>query len=182
MPHRTVITGLLLAASSAAHASEPCDACTVERVGAGHRRIHTEVIIDAPVERVWAVLTDFEAMPEWSSTFRGLQGDFVDGATVVTTYRINPKRDRERTFEQTLMIEDGRQFGWQGNVFAFGMRDNHQYILEPISDSQTRFIQSDECTGGLTWAFGGRATSVMMRIYPAFNAELKERVESTATE
>ena len=38
--------------------------------------VHTEVTIDAPPEKVWAVLTDFDKLAEWSSSFVAFEGEF----------------------------------------------------------------------------------------------------------
>ena len=32
--------------------------------------VFTEIEIDATADQVWAVLTDFEKLPEWSSSFQ----------------------------------------------------------------------------------------------------------------
>ena len=38
------------------------------------RRIDTEILIQASSERVWAVLTDFAAYPEWNPFIVSLEG------------------------------------------------------------------------------------------------------------
>ena len=38
------------------------------------REIFTQIEIEATREQVWSVLTDFEKMPEWSSSFQGIKG------------------------------------------------------------------------------------------------------------
>ena len=54
----------------------------VVEIGPNHHKVYTDIVIDAPPDEVWAVLTDFERMPDWSSTFQGLTGDFSNGGTV----------------------------------------------------------------------------------------------------
>jgi uncharacterized protein YndB with AHSA1/START domain len=39
------------------------------------KEIHTEIEIDAPAEKVWRVLTDFAAYPEWNPFVRRLEGE-----------------------------------------------------------------------------------------------------------
>ena len=38
------------------------------------RQIHTEIIIQASAQRVWDVLTDFEAYPQWNPLITSVQG------------------------------------------------------------------------------------------------------------
>jgi uncharacterized protein YndB with AHSA1/START domain len=37
-------------------------------------QLHTEIEIDAPAERVWGVLTDFAAYPQWNPFIRTISG------------------------------------------------------------------------------------------------------------
>ena len=39
--------------------------------------VFTEIEIDATADQVWAVLTDFEKLPEWSSSFKGLTNPWL---------------------------------------------------------------------------------------------------------
>ena len=51
--------------------------------------IFTEIEIDATADQVWAVLTDFEKLPEWSSSFQGVNKPVALGE-VSTAYFKNP--------------------------------------------------------------------------------------------
>src|SRR2546422_9431713 len=60
--------------------------------------LRTEVEIDAPVERVWEILTDFERFPEWNRFIRRIHGkmqvgsrlDVLIGATGTRPMRFRP--------------------------------------------------------------------------------------------
>ena len=47
-----------------------------ERMG---RELNTQIDIDAPVERVWSVLTDFAAYPEWNPFILSAEGSLAVG-------------------------------------------------------------------------------------------------------
>jgi uncharacterized protein YndB with AHSA1/START domain len=38
------------------------------------RELQTEIDIAAPAERVWRILTDFDAYPDWNPFIRKIQG------------------------------------------------------------------------------------------------------------
>lgn len=59
-----------------------------------------------------------------------------------------------------------------------GMRDHHQYILDPISPTQTRFVQKDEVRGPLALILGHFAITKLLDLYQDFNAKLKLCAES----
>ena len=77
-----MMTTLLLASTLA----QADDCCRIETVSGRHRTVHTEIVIDAPPEVVWAVLTDWDRLPEWSPTIQGMTGDVTDGGQVVVDY------------------------------------------------------------------------------------------------
>ena len=155
-----------------------CQKCAVEKVKASHRKIHTEIVIDAPISKVWSVLTDFDKMHEWSSTFKGMTGDIRDGGKVEVLFNLNPKRNKITVYHHNLIYKNGLFFGWEGDVFTMGMRDNHFYRLIDLGNNQTKLIQSDESKGGMTWMMGGVVTKIMLKGYNTFNNEFKRRVES----
>ena len=51
--------------------------------------VFTEIEIDTTADQVWAVLTDFEKLPEWSSSFQGVNKPMALGE-VSTAYFKNP--------------------------------------------------------------------------------------------
>ena len=150
----------------------------VERISPFHRRIHTEIIINAPAETVWHVLTDWDRLGEWSPTLMGMRGEIRHGHEVECEYRfrgsvIKPKH--------TLHFEEGREFGWSDPMLP-GVVDRHRYRVEALPDGRTRFVQSDEVRGGLlSLLFGWLFMREMVTSYPAFNHALKQRVEGQRT-
>lgn len=40
------------------------------------RSVYTEIVINAPIEKVWRELTNFKEMPTWSKSLQKIEGDF----------------------------------------------------------------------------------------------------------
>jgi acetyl esterase/lipase/ketosteroid isomerase-like protein len=149
----------------------------IERISATHVKIVTSIEIDAPHDVVWAVLTDFAALPSWSSGLQGLEGDFRDGGQVTVTFRAF---GRDQVFRHELaFFQDGVQFGWSD--FATGVfTDRHVYRVEPLLNGRTRFVQSDEPQGAVVRFLGGMIARQTVSLYQTFNKELKARAEQVA--
>jgi hypothetical protein len=183
----TLIVLLTIGLSSTAIAQkekyhEECTACFRLKEKASKRKIYSEIIIDAPISKVWQVLTDFAAMPSWSSTFQGVEGEFLNGSFITAHFKPDTTKNELKSYGHTIIIDQGKMFGWKGDVFALGMSDNHKYILQGLGDGQTKFIQSDECIGGMAWLLGGLASKKMLGKYVIFNREFKARVETLVKE
>lgn len=152
---------------------------SINMLAANHYQAYTNIIINASPEKVWEVLTDFETMPNWSSSFQGLTGDIENGGSVKATY-ILP----QGTFDipHTLIYEEGIKFGWSDptGVTPFGSYvDNHLFIVERISDCQTRFIQSDDFKPVSSSDDKSKDFATFIaESYKAFNKELKAEVEN----
>ena len=148
----------------------------VVEIAPNQHKVYTDIVIDAPPDEVWAVLTDFERMPDWSSTFQGLTGDFSNGGTVNALFL---QQGNVTPFEHVLNLDEGVSFNWSDPFpFAPDMTDDHTFLVEAFGDGQTRFIQTDVFTGtgseGLTTL--GLAT-IVRDAYVSFNRELKNEVE-----
>lgn len=140
------------------------------------KNIHTEIVIDAPRQTVWEVLTDFEKMPEWSSSFQNLVGEFKQNGKAVAHFK--GPLGMIKADHTIIEFKEGVSFGWS-DPMAMGVRDYHMFKLEDLPDGKTKFIQSDHFTEGHSWFMQLMMNNSMEKMYAKFNEELKERVEST---
>ena len=86
------------------------------------RELRSEIEIDAPPEHVWAVLTDFDAYPEWNPFIRRISGELREGARLEV--RIEPPGARATTFKPTVRaVERNRELRWLGRLLAPGIFD-----------------------------------------------------------
>lgn len=142
------------------------------RISENHHEVHTEIIIAAASDDVWAVLTDFASMPIWSSSFKGIFGAFSGGAKVVTRFDLG---EGEEEYSATLKLQEGLAFGWSEDYG--GIRDNHAYRVEAIEDARTRFIQTDVFEGQADWATTEELAELYFEQYVEFNDALKAECE-----
>ena len=56
------------------------------------KRYHVSRHIDAPVERVWALLTDASSYRAWNRAVVSIQGPITKGATISLVSIVDPKR------------------------------------------------------------------------------------------
>lgn len=148
----------------------------ITRHSATDRSVHTEIIINAPIEAVWKELTDFNAMPTWSKSLQRVEGVFKKNEKV----RVHFMDDKGKVgiYKHTLVyFEEGQRFGWSDSIIV-GLKDNHTYALTNISENKTRLVNSDRITGISCLLVGNMAMNFMLKNYTEFNAALKLRIEN----
>ena len=113
------------------------------------KQIHTDILIDASAARVWEVLSDFAAFPEWNPFLKAAKGDLMPGSKLEV--RIKPEGGAGMTFKPTVLkAEPGKELRWLGRLVMRGVFDGeHHFIIESLGESQVRFIQGERFTGVL---------------------------------
>jgi hypothetical protein len=140
------------------------------------RELRREIEVDAPAERVWAVVTDFAAYPEWNPFIRRISGELREGATLEV--RIEPPGARGMTFKPTVRaVEANRELRWRGRLLVPGVFDGeHSLRIEPLAGGRSRFVQAERCSGVLVPLLKG----VLAKTEAGFeqmNTALKTRAE-----
>ena len=141
------------------------------------KSVDTSIDIDAPPERVWAILMDFESYPGWNPVITSIAGDRRVGGKL--TVRLSPPGGKGMTLKPTVQVfEEGTELTWLGRLIMPGIFDaRHTLRVEP-REGGSRFIQREEFTGiisGLLMRFFGEDTEPGFHL---MNEALKERAEA----
>jgi hypothetical protein len=93
------------------------------------KQLHAQIDIHASRERVWEVLTDFAAYPQWNPFISQAQGTARAGERL--TNRMQPVGGRAVTLKPTvLQATPGQQLRWVGRVLAPGIFDaEHTFTI-----------------------------------------------------
>jgi len=144
------------------------------------KELRTQIEIEATPERVWEILTDFDAYPEWNPFIQAIEGEAAPGSRLEV--RIEPPGGRAMRFKPTVLEAAPRQeLRWLGRVLVPGLFDGeHSLRIEPIDDSRVRFVQAERFTGVLVPLFG-KSLEKTERGFTAMNEALKRRAEATAS-
>ena len=138
--------------------------------------VFTEIEINARPEQVWSVLTDWESLKDWSSSFIGISTDKMVQGEIFVSYFKNTITGKVMEFEHVCTeYVEGERFGWSGHI-AGKAKDHHIYSVIPSKNGNTIFRQEDGLHGSSFLDF--LAKHQMTSMYKKFNQELKERVEA----
>jgi len=127
-----------------------------------------EIEIDAPIERVWAVLTDVEAWPGWNPDVRSasLRGPFEEGATF--RWKAGPGTITSRVEH----VDRPRRLSWSGRTL--GIRALHVWRLDE-RDGGT-LVRTEESYEGLV------ARALRRMLQKTLDAALADGARSLKTE
>lgn len=140
------------------------------------KRIETEIAIAAPAARVWAVLCDFAAYPDWNPFIREIAGQPKKG-TQLSVLIVPPGAKGMRFRPRLLVAEPERELRWLGRVLMPGLFDGvHAFRLLPRG-SDILFQQSETFTGILTALMPTASYDNVRAGFVAMNEALKKRAE-----
>lgn len=141
----------------------------------GEHHVHTSLLIEAPAELVWQVLTDFERMPHWSASLLRIEGPWQDGAAVAIWQQLMGEVWIQ---PQVLKLRPGQAFGWSSwwHGDYSRVRDDHWYEVESLAPTLTRLVQRDCFHGPDAAALGGQLAQAALADYSRFNRALRAQV------
>jgi hypothetical protein len=142
------------------------------------KEIHTEIEIHAPAERVWQVLTDFAAYPQWNPFIRRVEGEVRVGARLQVF--VQPSSGKGMSFRPTVLTaEPNRELRWLGHLWVPGLFDGeHSFTIEPLGEDLVRFIQSERFGGLFLPLLAKMLDRDIRRGFEDMNRLLKLRSES----
>jgi hypothetical protein len=129
--------------------------------------------IDAPPERIWEILTDAPAYPQWDSGVQKVDGTIAPGEKIKVVSEANPGR----AFPvKVTRFEPARSMTWSGGMPLGLFKGVRTFTLTPEGEA-TRFTMREEYTGpllGMIW----RSMPDLGPSFERFARGLKAKAES----
>lgn len=140
------------------------------------RNIESSIDIDAPPEKVWSILMDFDAYPDWNPFITRIKGEQALGGKIEAYLSLSESKGM--TFKPTVKVfDEGTELTWLGIMFVPGLFDGrHTLRIEPRAGGST-FVHRESFTGllaGPMMRFIGKSTE---NGFQAMNEALKARAE-----
>jgi len=119
-------------------------------------RIETDVLISAPVELVWKVLTSFNEYSTWNPFL--IQSEVVGGGPPqkgsVLRNQIKSKNQKIMKFSPTILVfEPNKELRWLGSLGRRGIFDGeHFFILQSVDEKTTKVTHGENFCGCLIFS------------------------------
>jgi len=139
--------------------------------------LHAETSIQASPQRVWEVLTNFAAYPEWNPYIPQINGSVEAGSRL--DVQLQPPEARGMRMRPTVLAATpSQELRWLGHLGIPGLFDGeHRFRIDSLGPDRVRFVQEERFTGLLApivLRFIERGTR---QGFEAMNQALKARAE-----
>lgn len=144
--------------------------------------IESAADIDAPPERVWAILVDLARYGEWNPFTPRIDASLVPGEPVVLHVAMKPGKPLLVQREVCTANDPGQhELGWGTTLGpAFVLRANRIQRLTALPDGRTRYWTGDSFEGLLVPLVMGLYRADIQRGFDGVSRALKERAERAA--
>jgi hypothetical protein len=126
------------------------------------RYYEASALIQAPPDRIWALLTDAPGLATWDSGVERVEGCIASGETIKVFSKVSPGR----AFPVKVVdFTPGRSMRWSGGMPLGLFKGERTFTLTPQGDGMTRFVMREEYSGpmlGMIWRS-------MPDLQPSFN-------------
>lgn len=111
--------------------------------------IESEIIINAPLEQVWAVLADFPNYHRWNRFCSKLETSGIIGEPVLMTVHLKP--DKSPILQREILSDfiPREEMGWRLN-WGFLLKTHRIQRLAKIDECTTHYYTFDKFWGVLT--------------------------------
>jgi len=141
--------------------------------------LRTEIEIQAPIEKVWQHLTDFDNFPIWNPFITEAKGEITLGSQLEVL--IQPAGGKALTFKpKVIRLDKNRELRWLGRLIISGLFDGeHIFTIEPITTNRVRFVQREIFSGLLVSLFTKDLNTKTKQGFEVMNQALKQLAEQT---
>lgn len=140
-------------------------------------RVQAEIQIDVPPSRVWEVLLDFEAYPDWNPFVLSVIGKLGERSPVRVRLGLPEGDETEFDAEVIKNVADSELRFRSVTLHPWLLLREQFWQLHPFGEGRCRFVQGMDVSGVLL-KLGGKTPERMARGFVYMNQALKRRVES----
>ena len=143
------------------------------------RSISTSIVIAAPADKIWNILTDLPAYPDWNPFFKEATGELAVGKTL----HISAREQNFKFSPKLLVVNPGQELRWKGKLGVKGIFDGeHYFIITDKGDGTCTFDHGERFHGCLVPVMGALSSLFKdtEKGFVKLNKALKERCEAQA--
>ena len=136
-------------------------------------KFSTSISIDAPAMKVWQILTNAEAYPDWDPGMIRLEGEIAPGNKITAYTKISP----DRAFPVTVTeFDPGRKMVWASKMPLGLFRGERSFVITEKEAGIDFYLEEE--FGGILLPLIGRTIPDLQPSFEDFAKGLKARAEA----
>jgi hypothetical protein len=146
------------------------------------QEVTTSILIEAPAERIWSILSDFDSYSNWNPFIPRIFGEARLSATILEFVYIAPGLYLPLPME-VIVCEPGRELAWRGAVphwFSAVCAGEHHFTIQTLPDRANccEFSHYALLRGIVMQLGAAHIQNRVKQVHEAMNLALKERSEA----
>lgn len=138
------------------------------------RYFAASVLILAPPETIWALLTDAPGYPRWNNTIASVEGTIAPGETLTVYAKVSPGG----AFPvEVAEFETPHRMVWTGGMPLGLFQGKRTFTIEPGADRGVRFSMREEYSG-IVAPIIVRSIPDLQPAFDEFASDLKRAAEA----
>ncbi len=140
------------------------------------KHITSSIEINAPVEKVWGILTRNEEWEYWNPFIVKSEGKIAIGRKIKNTMVMDGKKMAFKPIINSYVTNE--EVTWTGNLIIPGLFDGkHTFKLQKLGDESTLLIQEEVFSGILSGWFASNGLDKTLANFEKMNKALKAVAE-----
>src|SRR5215475_6268146 len=127
------------------------------------------IVIRAPVERIWSLLTDAEGYPTWNSTVERISGRIAPGEKIAVYTKMTPGRAFPVSVTE---FSANRRMVWSGGLPLGLFTGQRTFTLRQTTDGCIEFAMREEFRGPMARLIA-QSVPDLQPAFDSFAADLK---------
>ena len=139
--------------------------------------VEKSIEINASDEKIWDIISNFGAYPDWNTYIKYIEGDLRPGRGLyVETRNVHDNHAAYRAI--VTKVVENRELSWKGKLLMSGIYDSERFfIITSLSENRSIFTFRGTYTGLLVPVFWVLVRKYETSDYERMNEELKIRAE-----
>lgn len=142
------------------------------------KNIETQILINAPIQKVWAEFVATDQYSIWNPFIKLLKGELKNGEQLSVLIQSNPNKKGMEFQPIVQSFIPLQELVWKGHLFVKGLFDGEHYFrFEEIDANRTRFIHGENFSGLLSTVLLKMIGNETEQGFQNMNIALKKLVE-----
>jgi len=141
------------------------------------KKIKTEIEINAPVDKVWEVISNFNEWKEWNPIISNATGEAKLGTKLNIAMSDKEGKSSQKYQPVIIKLDEQKSFHWRAKMVSGHLFTNDKIVELKETETGTLVVHAETFSGLLTPLFWSKLNTGVAPMLDKMNKALKQKVE-----